>query len=66
MMILRKLKKKRFENTLSLMQEMQACGQPPDDLIGDQQPLFQLDAEGNPIGTPALPGMDESNNCVVM
>ncbi|XP_014216502.1 peroxisomal biogenesis factor 19 [Copidosoma floridanum] len=60
------VKRQRFEKTLSLMQEMQAYGQPPDDLVGDQQPLFQLDAEGNPLGTPALPGSDESNNCSVM
>ncbi|KAJ8687865.1 hypothetical protein QAD02_023660 [Eretmocerus hayati] len=59
------VKKKRFETTLALMQEMQCYGQPPDDLISEQ-PLFQANAEGNPIAAPSLPGMDESANCIVM
>ncbi|OXU23487.1 hypothetical protein TSAR_016889 [Trichomalopsis sarcophagae] len=64
------VKKKRFESTLSLMQDMQSCGQPPDDLITEQQSVLQLDGEGNPAAPPALPGvlpgMDEGQNCVVM
>jgi hypothetical protein len=45
------LKKKRFERTLSLMEEMQSCGQPPEDLISVAS---------------ALPGMADSQNCSVM
>lgn len=64
------VKKKRFESTLSLMQEMQGCGQPPDDLITEQQSALQLDGEGNPAAPPALPGAlpgtDVGQNCVVM
>lgn len=45
---------------------MQTCGQPPDDLVGEGSPLLHLDADGNPIVPPALPGMDDSANCSVM
>ncbi|XP_015586422.1 peroxisomal biogenesis factor 19 [Cephus cinctus] len=59
------VKKKRFEKTLSLMQEMQSCGQPPADLVGEQS-IIQFDGEGNPI-MPSLPsGIDSPQNCCVM
>lgn len=48
------------------MQEMQTYGQPPDDLVSEGSPLLQLDADGNPIAPPALPGIDDSANCSVM
>lgn len=44
------------------MHEMQTCGQPPDDLIGEQTGLFQLDDMGNPV---LPPGVDPSN-CSIM
>ncbi|KAF3428910.1 hypothetical protein E2986_12520 [Frieseomelitta varia] len=40
------VKKKRFETIISLMQEVQACGQLPEELIGEQTTLFQSGAEG--------------------
>ena len=48
------------------MQQMQSCGQPPEDLVDGQHSLFQVDADGNPILPPALPGLDEPPNCCVM
>ncbi|XP_057318230.1 peroxisomal biogenesis factor 19 [Microplitis mediator] len=56
------VKRGRFDKVLDLMHEMQTCGQPPDDLIGEQSGLFQLDAEGNPV---LPPGVDPSN-CSIM
>ncbi|XP_033221509.1 peroxisomal biogenesis factor 19 [Belonocnema kinseyi] len=59
------VKKHRFEKTLMLMQEMQTCGHPPDELIGDQQTLFQSDPSGNPM-VPPLPLVADPQNCCVM
>ena len=60
------IKKKRFEQTLNLMQQMQTCGQPPEDLIDEHQAIFQTDADGNPVVPPVIPGLDEPPNCCVM
>ncbi|KAK2587007.1 hypothetical protein KPH14_010974 [Odynerus spinipes] len=60
------IKKRRFETILSLMQDMQTYGQPPEELVGEQPALFQFDAEGNPI-VPALPpGVEVPQNCCIM
>ncbi|CAD6230554.1 GSCOCG00006817001-RA-CDS [Cotesia congregata] len=56
------VKKSRFDKVLDLMHEMQTCGQPPDDLIGEQTGLFQLDDMGNPV---LPPGVDPSNCCIM-
>ncbi|XP_012252018.2 peroxisomal biogenesis factor 19 [Athalia rosae] len=56
------VKKARFEKTLALMNRMQNCGQPPEDLVGAPS-LFKVDAEGNPV----LPtGVEAPENCCVM
>lgn len=47
------------------MQEMQTCGHPPEDLIGEQPSLFQSDASGNPI-VPSFPPIGDPQNCSVM
>nr|XP_033338641.1 peroxisomal biogenesis factor 19 [Megalopta genalis] len=59
-------KKKRFETVTSLMQEVQGCGQLPEELVGEQTMPFQLDAEGDPIIPAVLRGMDSSQNCQLM
>lgn len=59
-------KKRRFDTILSLMQDMQSYGQPPEELVGEQPALFQFDTEGNPI-VPALPsGVEIPQNCCIM
>ncbi|XP_043475664.1 peroxisomal biogenesis factor 19 [Leptopilina heterotoma] len=59
------IKKRRFDKTLMLMQEMQTCGHPPEDLIGEQPPLFQSDGSGNPI-VPSFPPIGDPQNCCLM
>ncbi|XP_078050963.1 peroxisomal biogenesis factor 19 [Augochlora pura] len=59
-------KKKRFETVTSLMQEVQGCGQLPEELVGEQTMPFQLDSEGDPIIPAVLRGMDSSQNCQLM
>ncbi|XP_015115214.1 peroxisomal biogenesis factor 19 [Diachasma alloeum] len=60
------VKKQQFEKILGLMQEMQNCGQPPEDLVGEQTSLFQFDNDGNPmIGQSLPPGVDPQN-CSIM
>lgn len=54
------IKKARFDQIMSLMQEMQSLGHPPKELTGESSPAFQFDAEGNPV----LPGMDPSQCCL--
>ncbi|EZA46468.1 Peroxisomal biogenesis factor, partial [Ooceraea biroi] len=56
-------KKHRFETVLKLMTEMQNYGQAPEDLVGEQNTLFQFDAEGNPF---PLPGADSQQECCIM
>ncbi|XP_046475816.1 peroxisomal biogenesis factor 19 [Neodiprion pinetum] len=56
------VKKARFEKTLALMNQMQNCGQPPEELVGAPA-LFKCDAEGNPVFPP---GVDPPENCCVM
>eukprot|EP00090_Calanus_glacialis_P011636 TRINITY_DN20001_c2_g1_i1.p1 TRINITY_DN20001_c2_g1~~TRINITY_DN20001_c2_g1_i1.p1 ORF type:complete len:286 (+),score=121.85 TRINITY_DN20001_c2_g1_i1:49-858(+) len=53
------VKKARFDQIMSLMQEMQSLGHPPKELTGDSSPAFQFDAEGNPI----LPGLGDPSQC---
>lgn len=61
------VKKRRFDTILSLMQEMQSYGQPPEELVGEQNPsLFQFDPEGNPIMPALPPGAEPPQNCSVM
>lgn len=49
------VKNKRFEQILNVMQQMQLCGQPPEDLVGNMNPMPDLsgfpkfDATGPPI-----------------
>lgn len=56
------MKKRRFDKILSLMHDMQSCGQPPEELVGEQPGLFQMDGEGN----PALPPGVDPQNCSIM
>ncbi|XP_034952580.1 peroxisomal biogenesis factor 19 [Chelonus insularis] len=56
------VKKQRFDKVLSLMHDMQSCGQPPDELIGDQAGNLQFDPDGNPI----LPPNMNLQNCNIM
>lgn len=58
-------KRSRFDTILLLMQEIQGCGLPPEELVGEQPNLFQCDADGNPI-IPSIPGIDSPQNCCVM
>ncbi|XP_076278296.1 peroxisomal biogenesis factor 19 isoform X2 [Lasioglossum baleicum] len=59
-------KKKRFKTVISLMQEVQGCGQLPEELVGEHTMPFQVDAEGDPIIPALLRGMDSSQNCQLM
>lgn len=59
-------KKKRFESVISLMQEVQGCGQLPEEFVGEQTLPFQVDAEGDLIVPALLRGMDSSQNCRLM
>jgi len=52
-------KKKRFQEVMALMQEMQSLGHPPKELTGDTQGPFNFDQQGNPI----LP--DIQQECVI-
>lgn len=54
------VKKARFDQIMSLMQEMQSLGHPPKELTGDSSPAFQFDADGNPV----VPGLDPSQCCL--
>ncbi|XP_014234654.1 peroxisomal biogenesis factor 19 [Trichogramma pretiosum] len=60
------IKKKRFETTLSLMQEMQTCGQPPQDLINEQPAIFPLDVDPSAATPENMAGLTEGQNCSVM
>ncbi|XP_029051033.1 peroxisomal biogenesis factor 19 isoform X1 [Osmia bicornis bicornis] len=59
------IKKKRFETVVSLMQEVQSCGQLPEELVGDQCP-FQVDADGEPVIPALFRGMESPQNCRLM
>ncbi|XP_044002917.1 peroxisomal biogenesis factor 19 isoform X2 [Aphidius gifuensis] len=58
------IKKKRFDVILALMQDMQSCGQPPEDLVGDQV-ISPFDGEGAPAMPALPPGLDQQN-CSIM
>lgn len=60
------VKQTRFQTTLSLMQEMQNCGQLPEELVGEQPTFFQFDPDGNPILPTLPPGVEMPQNCCVM
>lgn len=60
------IKKRRFEMILSLMQDMQTYGQPPEELIGEHPALLQFDSEGNPVIPPLPPGVEIPQNCCIM
>ncbi|XP_043274822.1 peroxisomal biogenesis factor 19 isoform X1 [Venturia canescens] len=61
------VKKQRFDTILALMQEMQNYGQPPEELVGDQQSaFFQVDADGNPVMPPLPAGVESPQNCNIM
>jgi len=61
------VKKRRFDTILSLMQEMQTYGQPPEELVGEQNPsLFQFDPEGNSVMPGLPPGAEPPQNCSIM
>lgn len=60
------IKKKRFEAIISLMQEVQACGQLPEELIGEQTAPFQIDTEGDSVIPTLLRSMESSQNCCLM
>lgn len=48
------------------MQEIQACGQLPEELIGKQTTLFQTDTEGDPVIPALLRSMETQQNCCLM
>ncbi|XP_003691212.2 LOW QUALITY PROTEIN: peroxisomal biogenesis factor 19 [Apis florea] len=60
------IKRKRFETIISLMQEVQACGQLPEELIGEQTAPFQIDTEGDSVIPALLRSMESSQNCCLM
>ncbi|XP_068979034.1 peroxisomal biogenesis factor 19 [Bombus flavifrons] len=60
------VKKKRFETIISFMQEVQACGQLPEELIGEQTTPFQTDTEGDPVIPALLRSMETPQNCCLM
>ncbi|PBC25907.1 peroxisomal biogenesis factor 19 [Apis cerana] len=60
------IKRKRFETIISLMQEVQACGQLPEELIGEQTAPFQIDTEGDSVIPTLLRSMESSQNCCLM
>ncbi|KAK0091577.1 hypothetical protein PV326_002997 [Microctonus aethiopoides] len=56
------VKMERFDKIMKLMHEMQSYGAPPEDLVGDQPNLFQMDSEGNPTLPPGI----DPQNCNIM
>lgn len=61
------IKKERFDAVMSLMQEVQGCGQLPEELVGDQAMPFQIDAESDHIMPVLLRGIEQSpQNCSLM
>lgn len=60
------IKRKRFETIISLMQEVQACGQLPEELIGEQTVPFQIDTEGDSVIPALLRSMESPQNCCLM
>ncbi|XP_015172172.1 PREDICTED: peroxisomal biogenesis factor 19 [Polistes dominula] len=59
-------KRRRFEVILSLMQDMQTYGHPPEELIGEHPALFQFDSDGNPIIQSLPPGVETPQDCCIM
>jgi peroxin-19 len=61
------VKKERFQRILSVMQQMQQCGSPPNQLIGDV-PDFNSGIPAD-IKFPEIPGFSEGPNqgqCILM
>ncbi|CAK9832029.1 Peroxisomal biogenesis factor 19 [Anthophora retusa] len=61
-----KIRKKRFETIMSLMQEIQSCGHLPEELVGPQTMPFQTDAEGDLVIPALLHNMESQQNCCLM
>lgn len=56
-----------FPQLVDLLQQMQQCGQPPDEFIKDLAPDLELDENGNPIIPPGGAGPlppDLANCCI--
>ncbi|XP_077989792.1 peroxisomal biogenesis factor 19-like [Glandiceps talaboti] len=56
------VKKQRFDRIMIMVQEMEALGQPPKELVGEMAPGLEFDAQGN----PKLPGLPSPDQCIVM
>jgi len=52
-----------FDAVVGMLQEMQACGQPPQEILKDLAPDLQLGPGGLPLG---LPGGDPEKPCPIM
>ena len=52
-----------FDAVVGLLQEMQACGQPPQEILKDLAPELQFGPNGLPQG---LPGADPNQPCPIM
>ena len=50
-------------DVVGLLQEMQACGQPPQEILKDLAPELQFGPNGLPQG---LPGADPNQPCPIM
>lgn len=58
------IKQQRFQKIVILLQHMQALGHPPDDLIGDMPPGWNMDPQ---TGLPAVSDPAEaSTGCSLM
>ena len=49
-----------------LIFQMQDCGQPPKDLVGDLGSMVTFDEDGNPCLPGLAPGMTDPSQCSVM
>eukprot|EP00252_Welwitschia_mirabilis_P002167 TRINITY_DN12078_c0_g1_i1.p1 TRINITY_DN12078_c0_g1~~TRINITY_DN12078_c0_g1_i1.p1 ORF type:complete len:254 (+),score=63.62 TRINITY_DN12078_c0_g1_i1:221-982(+) len=54
-----------FEKIVDLMQKMQDCGQPPNDIVKELTPGFELENQGMP-GIGELLGDNSTSNCSIM
>lgn len=52
-----------FDSVVGLLQDMQACGQPPQEILKDLAPDLQFGPDGLPLG---LPGGDPNKPCPIM
>lgn len=49
-----------------LIFQMQDCGQPPKDLVGDLGSMVTFDEDGNPCLPGLAPGVTDPSQCSVM